>query len=61
MANTFDITTLIRVMAALAGFARSYYSDVERRARNISAVNLIQLAKALGAEVGDLFPSSNKL
>jgi transcriptional regulator with XRE-family HTH domain len=48
-------------MAFKAGFARSYYSGVERGVRNISAVNLIQLAKALGCEVGDLFPLSNKL
>ena len=48
-------------MAFKAGFARSYYSGVERGVRNISAVNLIQLAKALELEVGELFPSLNKL
>jgi transcriptional regulator with XRE-family HTH domain len=48
-------------MAFKAGFARSYYSGVERGVRNISAVNLIQLAKALHVEVGDLFPQSNHL
>jgi transcriptional regulator with XRE-family HTH domain len=48
-------------MAFKAGFARSYYSGVERGVRNISAVNLIQLAKALDVEVGDLFPPSNRL
>ena len=48
-------------MAFKAGFARSYYSGVERGARNISAINLIQLAKALGCEVGDLFPLLSKL
>ena len=48
-------------MAFKAGFSRSYYSGVERGVRNISAVNLIQLAKALGVEVGDLFPKLNKL
>lgn len=48
-------------MAFKAGFSRSYYSGVERGVRNISAINLIQLAKALDVEVGDLFPPSNKL
>jgi len=48
-------------MAFKAGFSRSYYSGVERGVRNISAINLIQLAKALNAEVGDLFPPSSKL
>lgn len=48
-------------MAFKAGFSRSYYSGVERGVRNISAINLIQLAKTLELEVGDLFPSSNKL
>ena len=48
-------------MAFKAGFARSYYSGVERGVRNISAVNLIQLAKTLGVEVGDLFPQLKKL
>jgi transcriptional regulator with XRE-family HTH domain len=48
-------------MAFKAGFARSYYSGVERGVRNISAVNLIQLAKALDVDVGDLFPSLDQL
>ena len=48
-------------MAFKAGFARSYYSGVERGVRNISAVNLIQLAKALDVEVGELFPLLKKL
>ena len=48
-------------MAFKAGFARSYYSGVERGVRNISAVNLMQLAKALGVEVGELFPPLKKL
>lgn len=48
-------------MAFKAGFARSYYSGIERGVRNISAINLIQLAKALGVEVGDLFPQLDKL
>jgi transcriptional regulator with XRE-family HTH domain len=48
-------------VAFKAGFSRSYFGGVERGVRNISAVNLIQLAKALGVEVGDLFPRLEKL
>jgi transcriptional regulator with XRE-family HTH domain len=48
-------------MAFKAGFARSYYIGVERGVRNISAVNLIQLAKRLGVEVGESFPSTREL
>ena len=48
-------------MAFKSGFARSYYSGVERGVRNISAVNLIKLAKAMDVEVGDLFPQLDKL
>jgi transcriptional regulator with XRE-family HTH domain len=48
-------------MAFKAGFARSYYSGIERGVRNISALNLIQLAKALELEVGDLFPQTSAL
>ena len=48
-------------MAFKAGFARSYYSGVERGVRNISSLNLIQLAKALGVEIGELFPKLDKL
>ena len=43
-------------MAYRADFARSYYSGVERGVRNISAVNIIRLAKSMNVEVGDLFP-----
>lgn len=38
--------------------ARSYYGGVERGERNISAINLIKIAKVFGCEVGDLFPRS---
>ena len=48
-------------MAFKAGFARSYYSGIERGVRNISALNLIRLAKALNVEVGELFPKSVEL
>lgn len=39
-----------------AGLARSYYGGVERGERNVSAINLIRIAKALDVEVGELFP-----
>lgn len=37
-------------------FDRSYYGGIERGERNIAALNLMQLAKALRVEVGELFP-----
>ena len=48
-------------MAIEVGFARSYYSGVERGVRNISAANLIRLAVTMGVEVGELFPKINDL
>lgn len=39
-----------------AGLARSYYSGIERGARNLAAINLIKIAATLGCEVGELFP-----
>lgn len=43
--------------AAEAGLGRSYYGGIERGERNVAALNLIQIAKILGVEVGELFPS----
>lgn len=43
-------------VAHRAELARSYYGDVERGSRNVSALNLIRIAEALGVEVGELFP-----
>ncbi len=42
--------------AYAVGFDRSYYGRVERGQINISARNLIRIAKTLGVQVGDLFP-----
>ena len=42
--------------ASEAGLDRAYYGGVERGERNISALNLIRIASALGVEVGELFP-----
>lgn len=44
--------------AADAGLGRSYYGGVERGERNIAALNLMRIAKALEVEVGTLFPAS---
>lgn len=48
-------------LAFEAGISRSYCSGVERGVRNISAINLIKIAKVLEVEVGDLFPIIKKL
>jgi len=47
--------------AAEAGIDRSYMGGVERGERNISALNLIRIAKALKVEVGELFPGAKNL
>lgn len=44
-----------------AGLDRSYYGGVERGERNISALNLIQIAVTLNVEVGELFPRAEEL
>lgn len=47
--------------AAEVGLDRTYMGGVERGERNIAALNLIQIAKCLSVEVGDLFPEINSL
>ena len=47
--------------AIIAGLDRSYYGAVERGERNISSINLINIALALNEEVGELFPSIKQL
>lgn len=47
--------------AAEAGLGRSYYGGIERGERNVAALNLIQIAKILGVEVGELFPSLREI
>lgn len=42
------------------GLDRSYYGGIERGERNVAALNLIKIARALGVEVGELFPPSPK-
>lgn len=43
------------------GLDRTYMGSVERGERNIAAINLIRIAKALKVEMGDLFPSTRVL
>ncbi|MGA7732791.1 MAG: helix-turn-helix transcriptional regulator [Chloroflexia bacterium] len=37
-----------------AGFARAYYSSLERGERNVSTINLVRIARTLVVEVGEL-------
>ena len=70
--NLVSLGQQIRVLRANAGYsqegfanhvgmARAYYGGVERGERNIAALNLIRIAKALDVEVGALFPGIKKL
>ncbi len=42
--------------AAICDLDRTYMGGIERGERNIATLNLIRIAKALKAEVGELFP-----
>jgi transcriptional regulator with XRE-family HTH domain len=44
-------------LALMAGVHPTYVSNVERGKRNVSVLNLVMLAEALGVPVGDFFPS----
>jgi transcriptional regulator with XRE-family HTH domain len=39
------------------GLDRTYMGGIERGERNIAAINIIRIAKALKVEVGEIFPS----
>lgn len=43
------------------GIDRTYMGGIERGERNIAAINIIRIAKALKVEVGDLFPPARTL
>jgi len=40
---------------------RTYMGGIERGERNIAAINIIRIAKALKVEVGEIFPSTRSL
>lgn len=40
--------------ARLAGFSRSYYTEIETGKRNLSLLNLIKIAEALSTDVREL-------
>ena len=48
-------------LAARAGFVGAYYSAIERGKINFSVGNVIKIARALGVEVGALFPAMSQL
>jgi len=43
------------------GLDRTYMGSIERGERNLAAINLIRIAKALKIEVGELFPTVKTL
>lgn len=47
--------------ALRAGMDRTYYAAIELGYRNVSAKNLIKIARHLKVEVGDLFPKMVEL
>jgi transcriptional regulator with XRE-family HTH domain len=47
--------------ATEVGLDRSYMGGIERGERNISTLTAMQIAIALGVEVGDLFPPIKSL
>ncbi|WP_256855949.1 helix-turn-helix domain-containing protein [Terribacillus halophilus] len=44
-------------LAGVAGFNRSYYSDIENGKRNISFIGISKLASALNVEMRELLPA----
>jgi len=44
-----------------ADLDRAYYGRIERGLVNVSALNLLKIAKVLNAAVGDFFPQSKAI
>ena len=62
----------IRELRELRGFSqdsfaleinmdRTYYAGIERGERNVAAINLVKIAEGFRVEVGELFPSRERL
>jgi len=47
-------------LAGMAGFNRSYYSDIENGKRNISFIGISKLAIALNVEMTELLPTKEE-
>ncbi|PIR10253.1 MAG: transcriptional regulator [Gammaproteobacteria bacterium CG11_big_fil_rev_8_21_14_0_20_46_22] len=47
--------------AAFVNISRAFYGRIERGEHNVSAMNLIKIAKSLNIEVGCLFPNLSEL
>ena len=45
--------------ARLMGIDRSYYGRIERGLINVSAINLLKIARALHCSVGSFFPPAS--
>jgi len=45
--------------AEIAGFSRSYYTEIETGKRNISVLNLVKIAEALKADWSEILGSTN--
>lgn len=70
--NLVKLGTRIRVLRTAGGYsqesfahkvgmARAYFGGVERGERNVAALNLIRIAKALEVDIGELFPAVDEL
>ena len=47
-------------LAMDAELDRAYYGRIERGEANVAALNLLKIAKALDADVGEFFPSKQR-
>ena len=45
--------------AEIAGFSRSYYTEIETGKRNISILNMVKIAEALKADWSEILGSTN--